>query len=151
MWTFEHTELTSATPARLWAHYAEPTTWPEWDSETAGVTVQGPMAVGTRGTLKPAKGPATRFTFTEVTPEVGFTDVSRLPLARLTFAHHIEPTATGSRFTHRVTIAGPLSPLFSRVIGRKIAANLPTAMRTLARLAEKDDAGNAATTVRAGG
>lgn len=150
MWTFEHTELTSATPAQLWARYAEPTTWPEWDKETASVTVQGPFVVGTRGTLKPVKGPATPFAFTEVNPEVGFTDVSRLPLARLTFTHHIEPTATGSRFTHRVTITGPLSPLFARVIGKKVAASLPTAMRALARLAEMNTS-NAATTVKADG
>ncbi len=105
------------------------------------------MAVGTRGTLK---GPATRFTFIEVTPEVGFADVSRLPLARLTFTHRIEPTGTGSRFTHRVTIAGPLSRLFVRVIGKNIAASLPTSMRALARLAETSS-GSATTMVEAGG
>lgn len=136
MWAFEHTETTSATPAQLWARYAEPSTWPEWDHEAANVTVRGPVAVGTRGSLKPVKGPETPFTFTEVTPEVSFADVSRLPLARLTFAHRIEPTATGSRFTHRIAITGPLSPLFARVIGKRIAAGLPKAMRALARLAE---------------
>lgn len=111
MWMFEHTETTSASPAQLWAHYAEPATWPEWDHETAAVTVEGPLAVGTRGTLKPVKGPATPFTF-----------------------------------THSVTINGPLSPLFARVIGKKVAAGLPTAMRQLARLAETgvDPTANAA-------
>ena len=136
MWAFEHTMTTSATPDQLWARYAEPATWPEWDHEIAAVTVQGPVAVGTRGRLKPVKGPAVSFNFTEVTPRIGFTDVSRLPLARLTLAHHIEPTTAGSRFTHRVTISGPLAPLFTRVIGRSIAASLPTAMQALATLAE---------------
>jgi hypothetical protein len=136
MWTFEHTEMTSAAPDQVWARYAEPTTWPEWDHEISAVTLRGPMAVGTRGTLKPVKGPATPFTFTSVTPDVGFTDVSRLPLALLTFSHHIEAMVTGCRFTHRVAITGPLSPLFARLIGRKIAAGLPAAMRKLARLAE---------------
>jgi len=136
MWTFEHTETTSATPAQLWARYSKPETWPEWDHETAVATVQGPMAAGTHGTLKPVKGPTTPFTFTEVTPGVGFTDVSRLPFVRLIFDHHIEATTTGSRFTHRVTISGPLSPLFARVIGGTIAVGLPTAMQQLSRLAE---------------
>lgn len=136
MWTFEHTETTSAAPAQLWSRYEDPTTWPEWDHEIAAVTVHGPMAVGTRGTLKPVKGPAMTFTFSEVIGEVGFTDVSRLPLARLTFSHLIEQTATGSRFSHRVSISGPLSPVFARVIGKRIAAGLPGAMRELARLAE---------------
>ena len=136
MWTFEHTETTTSAPAQLWARYAEPATWPEWDHETAAVTVQGPFEAGTRGTLKPVKGPTARFTLTEVTPCVGFTDVSRLPLARLTFTHRIDPPPTGSLFTHRVTLHGPLAPLFARVIGKNIAASLPAAMRALARLSE---------------
>ncbi len=136
MWSFEHAETTSATPDRLWALYAEPTTWPRWDQEIAAVTVQGPVAVGTRGRLTPVTGPAAWFTFTEVDPGVGFTNVSRLPLARLTLVHHIEATAAGSRFTHQVTITGPSSPLFARVLSRSLAAGLPTAMRNLARLAE---------------
>ncbi len=140
MWTFEHAETTSATPAQLWKRYSDPTTWPEWDHEIAAVTMDGPMAAGTRGTLKPVKGPATAFTFLEVIPEIGFTDVSRLPLAQMTFRHLIEATDTGSRFTHQVTISGPLSPLFARIIGKKIAIGLPVAMRALARLAETSSA-----------
>lgn len=136
MWMFEHTETTGASPEQLWAHYRRPETWPEWDHETAAVTVDGPMVAGTRGTITPVGGPRAPFVFTDVTPGVGFTDVSRLPLARLAFTHRIERTAAGSRFTHGVTITGPLTPLFARVIGRRIAAGLPAAMRRLARLAE---------------
>lgn len=139
MWTFEHSETTMATPAQLWARYADPTTWPQWDHETARVTVDGPLAVGTKGRLKPVKGPAAGFRVTEATPHVSFSDVTRLPLARLSFSHRIEPYGAGSRFTHAVTITGPLSPLFARLIGRNIAAGLPSAMKALARLAEAAD------------
>jgi len=137
MWTYAHTQTSSASPDRLWARYGDPTSWPEWDHEITSVTVDGPMAVGTRGKLKPVGGPAAAFTFTEVTPGAGFTDVTRLPLARLTFHHQIQVEATGCRFTHRASISGPLSPLFGRLIGRKIAAGLPSAMQALARLAEQ--------------
>ncbi len=136
MWTFEHTMTTTASPAELWARYAEPAMWPQWDQDLASVRMDAAMAVGARGTLKPKKGPATPFTFTDVTPNVGFTDVSRLPLAQLTFTHLIEPVPSGSRFTHGVTITGPLSRFFGRLIGRKLAAGVPEAMRTLAHLAE---------------
>ena len=104
--------------------------------ETESVIVDGPMAAGTRGRLKPVKGPAARFTFTQVTPGVGFANVTRLPLARLTFDHRIEPDGDGSRVTHSVRIDGPLTPLFVRLIGRSTAAGLPAVMRALARRAE---------------
>ena len=137
MWQFEHSETTRATPEQLWERYADPASWPAWDDGTESVTVSGPMAVGTRGRLKPKGGPATTFEFTQVEPRRGFTDVTRLPLAWLEFAHRIEPDGDATRFTHRVTITGPLSPLFARVVGRNVAAGLPGAMRTLARLAEQ--------------
>ena len=142
MWQFEHTETTRATPEQLWERYADPASWPAWDDGTESVSVEGPMAVGTRGRLKPKGGPTTTFEFTQVEPGRGFTDVTRLPLARLPlarleFAHRIDPDENGTRFTHRVTITGPLSPLFARVVGRDVAAGLPGAMRALARLAEQ--------------
>ncbi|MDQ3095017.1 MAG: SRPBCC family protein, partial [Actinomycetota bacterium] len=114
----ERTEETNASPAQLWARYAEPARWPEWDHKAEHVSVHGPLAVGTRGRLKPIGGPAVAFVFTSVTPNVEFTDVSRLPIGRLTFSHSITPTATGCRFTHRVTITGLLTQLYRRVIGR---------------------------------
>ena len=135
MWTCEHAVTTNATPSQVWARYADPQTWPEWDAATERVTLYGPFAVGSRGTLKAVGGPTTRFTLTEVVPEVGFTNVARLPLARLVFRHQIEATATGSRLTHIATINGPLSLLLGRVIGTSLARDLPAAMNALARLA----------------
>lgn len=137
MWTFEHTETTRADPAQVWALYREPTRWPEWDHELAAVVADVPMAVGSGGTIRPVKGPAARFTVTELTEGVSFADVARLPLARMTFAHHLAPTGSGTTLTHSVTITGPLSPVFGRLVGRQVAAEMPAAMRTLARLAER--------------
>lgn len=134
-WTFEHTETTTATPAQVWACYRDTANWPAWDQDTAEVHLDGPFETGATATLRPAKGPKTTITFADVEPDVGFTNVSRLPLARMSFGHRIEPTPTGCRFTHTVAISGPLSPLFGKVIGKGVAAGLPTAMRTLAQRA----------------
>ena len=137
MWTFEHTETSSATPEQLWARYSQPATWPEWNQGMTHVTLDGPFATGAKGTLKPAHGPKTRFTLTAVEPLRTFTDVSELPMARLTFSHVVEPVGAGVRFTHRATISGPSSMLLARLIGKNIEANLPGSMRTLAQLAEQ--------------
>lgn len=135
MWEFKHTETTAATPEQIWKRYADPPTWPQWDHETKSVTLDGPFAVGTTGTLKPVRGPETKFRVLEVTDGRSFTDVSFLPLAKMHFSHTIDPAAGGASITHKVMISGPLSPLFARVIGKKIAAGLPGAMRRLGALA----------------
>lgn len=136
MWEFQHTEKTAATPEQLWRRYSDPSSWPEWDAETERVTLHGPFEAGTRGELKPVGGPKTKFQMVEVNEPRSFSDISYLPLAKMRFTHSIEPDHDGARFTHHVTITGPLSPLFARVIGRKVAAGLPTAMRKLGDLAE---------------
>lgn len=137
MWTFEHTETTSAAPEQLWARYSRPATWPEWNAGMTDVVIDGPFVVGATGALKPEDGPRTRFTLTAVEPFRSFTTVSDLPMARLTFTHVLEPLAAGVRFTHRATISGPSSPLFARLIGKNITAKVPGAMQALARLAEQ--------------
>ncbi len=134
MWTFTHTENTTASPAQVWQRYSDPSSWPEWDQETETVRLDGPFAAGSRGRLKPKGGPAAKFQITAVAEQESFSDVSFLPLARIVFKHEIQPSPEGSSFTHTVSIEGPLSPLFARVIGKKIASGLPTSMRRLAEL-----------------
>lgn len=142
MWTFEHTESTTATPEQLWEHYADPSLWPRWDKELAAVEMVGPMVTGARATVRPTSGPTTTITFTEVVVGTGFTDVSRLPLGLTTFIfdHRVTRTRTGCRFVHEIRVGGPLSPVLGRAVGRRLAAGLPSAMRSLALLAESGSA-----------
>ncbi|MGH8793129.1 MAG: SRPBCC family protein [Stackebrandtia sp.] len=135
MWKCEHTELTSAAPAQVWKFY-DPDEWTRWDHDLEWVKVDGPMADGATGVLKPVAGPKTKLRFVQVVEERTFVNVARLPLAKMTVGHHIEPAGDGSRITHRMTISGALAPLWGRVIGAKAAAGLPETMRRLTSLAE---------------
>ena len=135
MWSFEHIEATKASPERLWQRYSDRASWSEWDHGIESVTLDGPFAVGSTGKVKPKGAPTTKYKVLEVTDGRSFTDVTFLPLARMRFSHKIEPTPTGADITHRVTISGPLAPLFSRIIGKKVAAEIPAAMRRLGSVA----------------
>jgi len=136
-WTFEHTEHTPASPQSIWALWSDLTTWPQWDDGVEHVSLDGPFAVGTGGTLKPTGGPKVRFELVDVRPAEAFTDVTSLPLARMRFEHTAVRDGELTRVTHRVTISGLATPLFSRVIGRGIAKGLPTTVKTLVRLASQ--------------
>ena len=139
-WTFEHTIETAASPEAAWAVLADVGAWPSWDHEVERAQLDGPLEAGVTGSLKPAGGPNTRFTVTAAQAPQRMTDVTKLPLARMTFDHRYAPVSGGgTRLTHAVRIEGVLSPLFARVIGRKIEAGLPTAMQALAaKAAERD-------------
>jgi polyketide cyclase/dehydrase/lipid transport protein len=132
-WTTQHSHKTTADRDAVWALWSDVATWPEWDSGLDDVTIDGPFAPGTTGRLKPSGGPAVRFTVTETRPGEGFSDVTRLPLARMRFDHRLAESGDGhTLIEQRVTITGPLTPLWSRVIGRGIARDLPDTLRALA-------------------
>jgi hypothetical protein len=134
MWMTEATAETPATPEQVWSRYVAVDAWKSWDHEIESSSLQGAFTLGARGKLKPKGGPASGFVLTDVQPGRRFADRTRLPLATLHFEHELTPTASGTRITHRVRFEGLLAPLFARLIGRKIAAGLPQAVDTLARM-----------------
>lgn len=136
MWRFEHTERTSADPVQIWARYADPSRWSEWDHDVRRASLDGPFAQGSTGTLTPASGPTTKFRVTELVEGRVFVDESRLPGATMTFGHELSAGPDGTTvLTHTITISGPLSGLFGRLVGRRLAAGLLESMRRLAALA----------------
>jgi len=137
MWKTEATQLVRASAAAVWKVWSDVEHWSEWDDQVEWSKLDGPFAAGTRGKLKPKGGPATKFELLEVRPQQSFCDRSFLPLTHLDFAHRLEPVEGGVRITHTVTFSGPLSFLFSRIVGReKIKTALPRAMANLAARAE---------------
>jgi hypothetical protein len=136
-WTTQHTEKTTAEPSAVWGLWSDVATWPKWDHGLEDVSIDGAFAPGAKGRLKPAGGPRVKFTVLAVEPGRGFSDETKLPLARMRFDHEVTEDGEGATLvTHRVTISGPLTPLWSRVIGRGIERDLPQTLRTLAEHAE---------------
>ncbi|MFH5207124.1 SRPBCC family protein [Antrihabitans sp. NCIMB 15449] len=124
-WNYEYGVVTSASPEAVYNRWTTMATWSEDDPDLTWARVDGPVAVGATGKVK-TSGPAQRFTFTELEPNVAMNFAIRLPLAVLSFPHRIETVADGVRVTHGVHIDGPLAPLFGVAVGRKIARGLPT-------------------------
>ena len=86
----------TASPAAFFARWADMATWTEWNTDTEWVRLDGPFVQGATGQLKPKGGPKVGFVVEKLT-DTDFVDVSKLVGARLTFAHHIVATGTGSR------------------------------------------------------
>ncbi|WP_076263594.1 SRPBCC family protein [Intrasporangium flavum] len=112
-----YTTTVPATPAQLFARWADCDTHPEWSTDLAWVRLDEPVRLGATGRLRPKGGPRSRFTVTELVPDRTFADTTHLAGARLTFRHHAEPAPTGSRVTVTVSVDGPLRGLWARVLG----------------------------------
>jgi hypothetical protein len=133
---FEHTIETTASAARLWRLYADPGTWPTWDPDAERVTLDGPFATGSGGTMKFTGQEPLTYTLADVEPERRFVDVTSVPGATIRFGHRIEPLAHGVRFTHELEIDADEEP-FAHQLGAMISADIPDSMTCLAQLAEE--------------
>src|SRR6202171_2133423 len=136
MWTYEHSIETDASPESIWPLYSDVPAWPRWDQGLEWVTLSGPFAGGSTGSLKvPGQDPLS-FTVLEVRPLRGFSDETYIPGLAIRFDHALELTATGkTRITHRVIITGPAAEDAAPDLGPQITADVPQAMESLARLA----------------
>lgn len=136
MWANQHTIETDASPEAVWQVWVDVNNWPQWDEALEWCKLEGDFAKGSVYSLKPEGGPEVKATITECEPLKRFSDVTSLPLAKMSFSHEMVPLNGRYRLTHQVRIWGPLSFLFARVIGKKTVHEMPKAMENLIRLAK---------------
>ena len=126
-----------AAPSAFFARWADMATWPQWNTDTEWVRLDGEFVQGATGSLKPKGGPKVRFVVERLVPGREFVDVSRLVGARLTFAHRVTERADGgSEVDVTVTITGPRGRLWLLMLGSGIRGSMQADLQALARAAE---------------
>jgi hypothetical protein len=110
-------------------------TWPEWNNDTEWVRLDGTFAQGATGALKPKGGPEVPF-IVERLSESEFVDVSKLIGARLIFDHQIATGPERTTVTVTVSIEGPLSWFWAKVMGADLAESVEPDLRALVTAAE---------------
>lgn len=138
MITLGTAQITStAPPDAFFERWADMATWPEWNTDTEWVRLDGPFRAGAKGELKPKGAPKVPFRVTALVPGKEFTDVSSLLGARLTFRHEVSTTPEGAtRVDVTVTLRGPLARIWNLALGKNIAAALQPDLDRLRARAE---------------
>ncbi len=132
----EHSVLVHAPASQVFRLYEDVASWHTWDPDTKAATIDGPFAVGTRGTLTPPKGHTVPMLLTRVERDVCFTVESRIPLFRMVFEHELVPQGGAVKVIHRVTFSGALSFLLGRMLAKQLNQGLPVTLGNLKRRAE---------------
>ncbi|MEU6829249.1 SRPBCC family protein [Nocardia beijingensis] len=127
--------ISSAPPTAFFARWADVDTWPEWNTDTEWVRLDGPFAEGATGTLRPKGGPKVRFVVARLTDRE-FVDVSELFGARLTFAHEVAVADGRTTVTVTVSIDGPLRVLWTKILGADLAKSVQPDLDALVAVAE---------------
>ena len=136
MWqhTFEH--RTDLPVEAIWPILADVAHWAEVDHNIERIEISQPAAVGVPFKLKPKGGPKLSFVIGDFAPPTTYSDICRMPLARMKTLHELIP---GPQTTMRVTIEihGPLARLWGRLVGRTHAAGLPDQTQRILAAARK--------------
>ncbi len=115
-----------AVPAEAaWAALADVPARPQWHPRLESAALDGPLAPGTRGRLKPRGVRAVSIAVEAVEPGRRLTlrGVHGLPVATGHYEHEVEPLGDDRcAVTLRMRVEGPLGPLIARLARRTLGA-----------------------------
>lgn len=135
--SFHHARTTGAAPEAIWAAWMDVAQWKDWDIGLSDAVSDGPLRLGTRGTIRDRSGRSVPFEVTAFEEGASYTIATPLPLGgRLTVARTItgvDPTT----FRHHVRFEGLGGRLLAPLLGRRFRRLLPEAMDRLAHVAER--------------
>jgi hypothetical protein len=114
-----HSERSSASPEAIWALWADPGRWPEWNPQIERAEVDGELLPGAAVTIKFRRGGNVRFQVVALDPGRLLIDEARFPGARLGHEHRVRRRGKEVEIIHRLYVRGPLWPLFALLLGRK--------------------------------
>jgi uncharacterized protein YndB with AHSA1/START domain len=134
----ERSVETAASPQAAWKIWSDTSTWPEWNPDVQSMTLNGPFAAGTSGTMKTKQG-TRAVTLTEVVPGTSFRlETTVIPLTRFAFECKVSAGPAGkTTLSQAIIVGGPLGGLVGGMMGKQIADTFPGLLEGLARAAEK--------------
>jgi ligand-binding SRPBCC domain-containing protein len=135
----KYKKTTTATPAQIWDLWKDVNNWKSWDKGLEYSSLEGEFELGAKGRIQPKGGPKFRFSILESVPNKKFSDVTYLPLTKLIFTHEITKENNETVITQTVEMKGPLSWLFSKMLGNGFKKDVPAALNDLISMAESNN------------
>ncbi len=110
---------------QMWKLMSNVDGWKEWDPTVEYSKLEGNFVTGSFFTLKAVKAPRVKIRLADVRAPGYFKDETSFPLATMNGEHWYEDTAEGLKITVTMTITGPLSWLWNKIVMNDIVKNLP--------------------------
>ena len=139
MWVIEISRQTTAKKEKLFNLWADVANWKSWDSTVVSSEIYGNFSIGTKGSVKLAAGPKSKFIIIDCKPFESFTNRSYLPLCKVDFTLTLAEKQNGILVTYRQVMTGLLTFFFSAVMGKIMTKGLNKGIEDLIAKAEKSD------------
>ncbi|MFL9481299.1 SRPBCC family protein [Chitinophagaceae bacterium LWZ2-11] len=138
MWTRTHSITTKeVTKEQLWKLFTNVNNWHTWDNAIEYAQMDGEFTKGNHFFLKPKGGPKVKISLLETIPNEKYIDCTHFPLAKMYDTHSFEETPEGLKFTNVITVKGPLSFLWIKLVAQKIVDGFQADMLNQIKTASK--------------
>jgi uncharacterized protein YndB with AHSA1/START domain len=115
----EHSERVNASVERLWALWADPSRWSEWDPRIDRADSDGELEPGAEIRVKLHKGGTTTHVVVALDPGRCLVTEYGLPGALAGHEHALAPRSGFVEVTHRLYVEGPLAGFWALMLGRR--------------------------------
>ena len=123
-------EKHSASPEALWRLLADVDGWVRWNDGIESITLDGPLAVGTRFRMTPPGAATLTSTIVELEPGRVLTELDGVAVR---VEHRLDPGSEATTVVYRITVTGDgLSDAVAAEIGSAVSADFPDVLDSLA-------------------
>ncbi len=136
MWTQSFSRIyPNISKEQIWAAWSDVNNWPQWDKGLDYCDMKDSFTEGAKFILKPKGGPKVKIFISKIIPYQEFSDYCRFPGAKMFDEHFLEETPEGLKITNKITVTGPLSVLWVKLVAKKVAEEVPAQTESLVQYA----------------
>lgn len=129
---------TTAPPTTVWQVWSDVATWPEWNPDMKESHLDGPLRVGTTGTINTRSGGQHQVVVTQFQDGSLFElESTAMPFTKMAIRATVMPTVSGSRVTQEFEARGLLAPVVTPMMSGAILKTFGEVLEGLARRVER--------------
>ena len=132
MWTKSYSKTVKDLKAvQVWNVWTDVNQWHTWQNDIDYAQLDGEFKTGNVLRFKPKGGPRINIELTAIESNVSFVDLTRFPLAKMYDSHELITRGGELEIKTTISISGPLSYLWRKLVAEKVADGMQDQMENL--------------------
>ena len=128
---------TRAAPADVWRVWSDVNTWPAWNPDMKESRLDGPLRLGTTGTINTRSGGKHEVVVTQLEDGKSFElESTAMPMTRMAIRATVTPIQGGTRISQAFEARGLLAPIVGPMMGGMILKPFSAVLAGLANKVE---------------
>lgn len=126
MWKQSYSITIKASDSKkIWDVWIDVNNWDKWQADIDQAKLDKKMSLGSVIQFKPKGGPNFNLEVTEFVENKKFTDLTKFPLAKMYDEHEIIVKGDEIEIKTTISISGPLSFIWRKIVAENIVKGLP--------------------------